>query len=93
MWIGLLFGRMALRRVLKDEAPLGRNTPTLSDLVIKEKSGNMDALKAKWIAAINAYEHFSNKDFVHVFFGKMTEEQIGYLVYKHIDHHLRQFNV
>jgi hypothetical protein len=92
MWMGRLFGKMALRRVLKDEAPLGRSTPTLSELVIKEKEGDVEAQKTEWISAIKAYEHFSNKDFVHVFFGKMTEEQIGYLVYKHIDHHLRQFN-
>ena len=25
--------------------------------------------------------------------GKMTKEQIGYSVYKHIEHHLNQFNV
>lgn len=31
-------------------------------------------------------------DFMHPFFGKITREQIGYLAYKHDDHHLRQFN-
>ena len=42
--------------------------------------------------ALNAYEHFNVTGFVHWFFGKMTREQIGQLVYKHTDHHLRQFN-
>ena len=28
---------------------------------------------------------------VHPFFGKLTGEQWGILVHKHIDHHLRQF--
>ena len=91
MWMGRLFGKMALQRVLKDEAPLQRSTPTVSALVIKERDGNIEIQKAAWISAIKGYEHFSNKNFVHVFFGKMTEEQIGYMVYKHIDHHLRQF--
>jgi len=29
---------------------------------------------------------------MHPFFGKMTKEQVGYLAYKHTDHHLWQFN-
>ncbi|WP_448634870.1 DUF1569 domain-containing protein [Pedobacter panaciterrae] len=39
------------------------------------------------------FENFSNDKFIHDFFGKMTREQIGIFVYKHSDHHLRQFNV
>jgi hypothetical protein len=89
-FIGRLFGKMALRRVMKDESPLARNTPTLPELRI---TGNGDMLleRTKWIAKIQDYAHFSNPGFVHPFFGAMTEEQIGPFVYKHIDHHLRQF--
>jgi hypothetical protein len=90
--IGRLFGRMALNNILKDEKPLGRNTPTLRELKIKEKDGDITTDKTKWIDLINAYEHFSKQGFLHPFFGKMTKEQIGYLAYKHTDHHLRQFN-
>ncbi|HSY62057.1 MAG TPA: DUF1569 domain-containing protein [Cytophaga sp.] len=91
-FIGLLFGKLALKKVLQDEAPLRHSTPTLPELVIKEKDGDAETQKAEWISRIQEYEHFSNTDFVHVFFGKMSKEQIGYMVYKHIDHHLRQFN-
>lgn len=91
MFLGRLFGKMALRKVLGNNAPLRRSNPTLPELVIKDAGGNIEIQKAEWIAAIRNYENFSNPDFVHVFFGKMTKEQIGYLVYKHIDHHLRQF--
>jgi hypothetical protein len=92
MFIGRLFGKMALNKVLKDDAPLQRSTPTIPELMIKEKNGNILNQKAEWISRIEEYANFSNDEFVHVFFGKMTKEQIGYLVYKHIDHHLRQFN-
>lgn len=91
-FIGRLFGKMALKNILKDEKPIGRNSPTLPELKIKEKNGDVVSEKKKWIALIGEYEHFSNPGFVHTFFGKITEEQIGYLAYKHIDHHLRQFN-
>lgn len=90
-FIGRLFGKMALKGVLKDEKPLRRNTPTVPEFRI---TGNGDVLseKAKWIAQIEGYAHFSNPDFIHPFFGKMTTEQIGQMAYKHADHHLRQFN-
>lgn len=91
VFIGRLFGKMALRNLLKDGKLIPRNSPTLPELKIKE---NADVLaeKTKWISLIEEYAHFSNPDFIHTFFGKMTEEQIGYLAYKHTDHHLRQFN-
>jgi hypothetical protein len=93
-FIGRLFGKIALKSVLKDDKPLGKNTPTLPELRINKLKEKVDiaAEKAKWIALINQYEHFSNPDFIHSFFGKMTKEQIGYMAYKHTDHHLRQFN-
>jgi hypothetical protein len=87
--LGYLFGKMALRNIIKD-GPLVRNTPTLPELRIKE-NGNVLDQKAKWIALIEEYDHFSNHNFIHPFFGKMTKEQIGYMAYKHTDHHLRQF--
>ena len=90
-FIGRLFGKMALKNVLKDDAPLRRNTPTLSELRIKD-NGDVESEKKKWIALIEQNANFSNPDFVHSFFGKMTKEQVGQMAYKHTDHHLRQFN-
>jgi hypothetical protein len=40
---------------------------------------------------VDGYEHYSNPDFIHDFFGRMTREQVGQLAYKHTDHHLRPF--
>lgn len=91
-FIGRLFGKLILKNVLKDEKPMRRNTPTIPELRIKENNGNVLSEKMRWIALIEEYAHFSNHNFVHPFFGKMTKEQIGYFVYKHIDHHLRQFD-
>ncbi|WP_299501968.1 DUF1569 domain-containing protein [Mucilaginibacter sp.] len=92
VFIGRLFGRMALKKILKNDAPLARNTPTLREFKVKETNGDIASEKKKWIALINEYAHFSNSGFVHPFFGKMTKEQVGQMAYKHADHHLRQFN-
>ncbi|MBD0285609.1 MAG: DUF1569 domain-containing protein [Flavisolibacter sp.] len=92
VFLGYLFGKMSLKGMISDESPLKRNIPTLPELKVKETNGDVEAERKKWIALINEYAHFSNPDFVHPFCGKMTKEQIGYLAYKHTDHHLRQFN-
>lgn len=92
LFIGWLFGKMQLKKLGKDDSPMPKNIPTLTELKVKEKSGDAASEKNKWITLIKEYEHYSNPDFVHSFFGKMTKEQIGYLDYQHTDHHLRQFN-
>ncbi|MEO8769874.1 MAG: DUF1569 domain-containing protein [Ferruginibacter sp.] len=91
VFIGRIFGKIALKNILKDEKSLKQNTPTIPSFIIKETSGNINQEKIKWVSIIDQYEHFTNDNFIHPFFGKMTKEQIGYMAYKHIDHHLRQF--
>src|SRR5580698_9421736 len=44
-FIGRLFGKMALKNILKDEKPLAHNTPTLPNLRIKETEGDIAAQK------------------------------------------------
>ena len=87
---GRIFGKMALKSVLKDEAPLRKNTPTVPALIISG-DGDLVIEKGKWTARIKDYGGYNHSSFNHPFFGTMTREQIGYLVYKHADHHLRQF--
>jgi hypothetical protein len=89
--LGRLFGKMGLKNLLKDESPIGRNAPTSPAFKIKESNGDVAAEKKKWIALIEAYAHYPNTELQHWFFGNMTREQVGYFVYKHTDHHLRQF--
>ncbi len=89
--IGRLFGRLILKQVLKDEKPFAKNSPTSKQLTSSAESGNLEAQKSEWIHRIKQYQNYHNPNFVHPFFGPLTKEQIGFLDYKHIDHHLRQF--
>ncbi|HMC86405.1 MAG TPA: DUF1569 domain-containing protein [Chitinophagaceae bacterium] len=91
VFIGLVIGKIALKNLLKNEKPLGKSLPTFLDTSATESEG-IAAAKRKWIGLVEEYAGFSNTNFVHPFFGKMTKDQIGYFVYKHTDHHLRQFN-
>jgi hypothetical protein len=91
MFLGRLIGKMALKNLIKNDKPMSHNMPTVPGFGITDH-GNVLSEKKKWIDMVEKHARFSNLDFVHPFFGKMTKEQIGYLAYKHTDHHLRQFN-
>ncbi|MEO7120546.1 MAG: DUF1569 domain-containing protein [Ginsengibacter sp.] len=89
-FLGKLFGKMALKDMMKDK-PIKKNLPSVPSFIIKVPV-NFAEEKKKWIQLLNEYEHFANDNFIHPFFGTMTKENTGQMVYKHIDHHLKQFN-
>jgi hypothetical protein len=92
-FLGKLFGKLALRSNTKDDKPIGKNLPAGKAFTVNENEGDFQSELLTWIEQINAYGNFSNDSFIHDFFGKMTNEQIGIFAYKHNDHHLRQFDV
>ncbi len=92
-FIGRIFGKTGLKNLLRDESPISRNAPTSTKFKVRETNGNASSEKRKWISLIEEYGDYQNNNLVHWFFGKMTKEQVGYFVYKHTDHHLRQFGV
>ena len=93
MFAGRIFGRMALKSVLKDETPLARNTPSAPELIVHQPSNDLETLKQTSIKSIRALAKLETPLIFHPFFGNMTREQVGRMAYKHHDHHLRQFGV
>ena len=89
-FLGRLFGKIALKDILKDE-PLKLNLPTVPSFKVSD-NGDVATAKAEWIRLIRQHEQQKSSGFVHPFFGQLTEGQAGLIAYKHIDHHLRQFN-
>ena len=92
VFLGRVFGKMALNKLLSDDRPIGKNSPTDPYLKVVESVDDLEPQKQKWIALIKEYETQSTAQSIHPFFGKMTMEQLGQLSYKHNDHHLRQFD-
>jgi len=92
--LGRLVGGMAIRSILKDDAsgfPPNAQTPT--QFRVTDNNLDLEAEKARWKQLIDRYETFGGRSFTHWFFGTMTKEQLGHFIYKHTDHHLRQFGV
>ena len=95
LFVGKLFGKIALKGVLKNDLPLKKNQPTHPEFQIKG-TGDIKPLQESWITLLERYpgaEDHTFSGFIHPFFGRMSKSQIGEYAYKHVDHHLRQFGV
>jgi len=90
-FLGRLFGKMALKDMMKD-APMKKNVPTVPSFKIKEPV-NVAEEKTKWLGLLDEYEHYTGDGYLHPFFGWLTKEQAGLMAYKHVDHHMKQFDV
>lgn len=91
VWLGYLVGKMALKGMIGDNQPVKHHVPTLPELVVEETNEDFAQQKEKWIGLLNAYEYAPATRYIHPFFGKMTRDETGRMVFKHTDHHLRQF--
>jgi hypothetical protein len=72
-----------------------RNMPTFQKLIINFEC-DFDEEKENLLKTLDEYLINFKKDNLpdhHVLFGKMKEEDWGFLEYKHLNHHLKQFKV
>jgi Protein of unknown function (DUF1569) len=95
MFLGRIFGPIARSRVLRDEAPLQRNMPTAKSLVISDQR-DLAKESQRLCALIDRFSLGGPQRCTthpHTFFGPLNPDQWAQLMYKHLDHHLRQFGV
>jgi hypothetical protein len=95
IFIGRILGSMVKPMLLGDDKPMRRNSPTAKTLVMthecdlaKERErlrGLIDRFAAAGPPGCTTNPHS--------FFGRLTPQEWATLMYKHLDHHLRQFGV
>jgi hypothetical protein len=93
-WLGILIGNF-VKPIFYNDKPLAQNMSTIPTILIedeKEFETEKEKLKQKIITfQTNGPEKCTTHP--HPFFGKLTSEQWGKGIYKHLDHHLKQFGV
>jgi len=95
MFIGRIIGPLVKSRVLRDEKPMGRNAPTAKSLVVKDER-DLGQECVRLSALVDRFFEGGPRGCTkhpHAFFGQLTPEEWARLMYKHLDHHLRQFGV
>jgi hypothetical protein len=93
MFVGRIIGRMVKSLALRDDEPMRKNSPTAKGLVVQDErdlekererlSGLIDRFAAAGPEGCTTHPHS--------FFGPLTPDEWAALMYKHLDHHLRQF--
>jgi hypothetical protein len=95
MFLGRIMGRIVKPMVVGNDEPMRRNSPTAKDLVVQ---GERDLVteRERLRGLIDRFAAAGPKGCTthpHSFFGRLTPEEWATLMYKHLDHHLRQFGV
>lgn len=88
--IFMILGPIIKKKLLKEE-PFEKNLPTHKSFIVSFDP-NLEAEKQNLINLINKFD--AQKDHLaikHPIFGKMSTQQWDVLLWKHTDHHLRQF--
>jgi hypothetical protein len=94
MFIGRIIGGIIKPLVLHDDKPMRLNSPTAPTLIIQDER-DLDFEKQRLSGLIDRFTSAGPKAFTtrpHSFFGNLTPDEWAILMFKHLDHHLRQFS-
>jgi hypothetical protein len=93
VFVGRIIGGMVKAKVMADDEPLRRNSPTVKGLVVNDDR-NLEAERRRLCEMVDRFVAAGPTGCTahpHSFFGRLTPEEWATLMYKHLDHHLRQF--
>jgi hypothetical protein len=95
MLIGRILGRIIKPMVFRNDEPMRRNSPTAKDLVVHDER-DLGTEQVRLCGLIDRFAAAGPEGCTrhpHSFFGRLTPQEWATLMYKHLDHHLRQFGV
>jgi uncharacterized protein DUF1569 len=95
MLIGRLVGRLAKKSMIVNEKPMPRNAGTEKSLIVDD-GRDLGAERQRLMGLIDRFAAVGPgicTRHPHFFFGPLTPEEWAALMYQHLDHHLRQFQV
>jgi hypothetical protein len=93
--VGRIIGRIVKPMALGNDEPLRRNSPTAKDLVVRDER-DLGSERPRLCGLIDRFAAGGAQGCTthpHSFFGPLTPDEWATLMYKHLDHHLRQFGV
>jgi hypothetical protein len=91
--VGRIIGRVVKPLALGNDEPIRRNTPTVAEMRVADERDLADERRRPCglIDRFSAAGPAGCTTHPHSFFGPLTPQEWAVLMYKHLDHHLRQF--
>jgi Protein of unknown function (DUF1569) len=93
--IGRILGPMVKAKAFVEAEPMRKNSPTVKGLVVNDER-DLETERARLSAMIDRFAAAGPggcTSHPHSFFGRLTPDEWSAWMYKHLDHHLRQFGV
>ena len=90
-----ILGKIVKPMALGNDTPMRRNAPTAKEFLVKDHQ-DLEPEQERLCALIDRFAAAGPAGCTaqpHSFFGRLTPEEWAELMYKHLDHHLRQFGV
>lgn len=84
-----------IRRTVLGEKPFRKNVPTDPTFAVSDRR-DFEEERTRLATLIDRFVQHGPESagrYPHAFFGRLSGDEWGRLMYKHIDHHLRQFGV
>jgi hypothetical protein len=91
--IGRLLGPLVKKMAVGNDEPMQKNSPTAKEFIVPSDS-DFAKERVKLSGLVDKFAKAGPAGCTktpHAFFGRMTPDEWGVLMYKHLDHHLRQF--
>lgn len=95
MLLGRIIGGIVKPLLLGNEKPMRRNSSTAKSLVVEDER-ELRTERERLCGLVDRFAVAGPEGCTthpHSFFGRLTPEEWAILMYKHLDHHLRQFGV
>lgn len=95
MLAGRLLGSVVKPILVRDDKPFRPAAPTVKSLIIADDR-DLEAERRRLCGLIDRFVALGPKGCTvhpHTFFGRLKPDEWAILMYKHLDHHLRQFGV
>ncbi len=93
--LGRILGPLIKPLALRNDNAMRKNSPT-APIFRVEGDREFEAEQAKLIGLVERFGEMGPAcctDHPHAFFGRLKPDEWAILMYKHMDHHLRQFSV
>ena len=93
--VGRILGPMVKAKAFVEAEPMRKNSPTVPGLAVTDVR-DLDRERERLCGLIDRFAAGGPKvctDHPHSFFGRLTPDEWSAWMYKHLDHHLRQFGV
>lgn len=86
------FVRPLARTLLLSEKPFKKNYQTIDQFKMVDQE-DFSTQRDRLIDSLRTMQAFGRRELQHKIMGRMSEDEVGWITYKHLDHHFRQFGV